>query len=585
MFQLTPENFEHDAPIEELQIASRATNADEWKLYLRWELAYLFTRVRSFDDELLSEILKYSTPQTGSGPPEAAAAAARSYARDCVRQLTTLLAESHRDFANILVERTDLGRLYQERAQLAKNNRAERPRLDTSELSRSLVFSPEDVKALWYPLHFAISGRYFDEDRNSDRYADVRTVLSQTSSWIIREFVNLILLGPTDRSQQGLAGFDIISRSAEAVSVELTRWPEISSSLQKRLEGWQRTLIQGNSYPTKDSPQAEHIWQNLVTKAAAMGQSPLVTTPAHLRPRGSNSPTKQQPYEEPPAAAVYVPDRTSSYASGSGSSMPNKSAYAKQVERLQTQANTASASNTYASNTSRRIDPSPVNTQPNPGFSPQNPTTSSRDTVVVENPNNPAAGSSGTPNANFDEYVRNQFDLQDRTIADAVSYFQRERQRMADVKERLRDLEKQQELLTANYKRQMEDLDRKKREVFDRYQTEKTAPPVNMPHEVAGQVPQQSVVHFDLGAADRHVQTSATSGPVPAHDEYYDEEDWEREPSMHNRKGKLQKMHPEFDNAGPGGPLPQQPQGSPDQQQRGKPRVSWIQRATHAIKR
>ncbi|KAK6525881.1 hypothetical protein TWF281_010925 [Arthrobotrys megalospora] len=637
MFQLTTGNFLVEAPIDELKIASRATNADEWKLYLRWELAYLFTRVRSFDEDLLSEILKYSTPHTGSGPPEAAAAAARSYARDCIRQLTALLAESHREFANVIIERTELGRSYKDKATQARSNRSERPRLDTSELSRSLVFSPEDVKALWYPLHFAISGRYFDEDRNSDRYSDVRTVLSQTSAWIIREFINLILLGPTDRSASELAGCDIIARSAESVSVELARWPEISSSLQKRLDSWQRTLITGNTYPTKDSPQSAHIWENLVNKASVMGQSQQsFVAPAPLRPRGSQSPSKQDSYEPITTAttstagtsattSAYVPDRTSSYngpTHSASTASKYQSQYDKQVERLQSQtaalrtssapnpANSASGSgnaNSYASNTSRRIEPSPLNTNPAPnnngaatGFSPVLNANGSSHTITAEN--NMPGSSSGLPPAssggNFDDYVRNQFDLQDKTIADAVSYFQRERQRMADVKERLRELEKQQELLTANYKRQMEDLDRKKRDVFDRYQTEKGAPPVNIPQEVAGAMPQQSTVHFDLGEAERHVAT--TSGPNnntssqgggatlsgPGGHEYYDDEEWEREPHPHPRTnsgkgGKLQKMHPEFEGVGPGG-MPPVEVGS---QGKGKARVSWIQRATHAMKR
>ncbi|KAK6507686.1 hypothetical protein TWF481_006109 [Arthrobotrys musiformis] len=646
MFQLTTGNFAVEAPIEELQIASRATNADEWKLYLRWELAYLFTRVRSFDDDLLSEILKYSTPHTGSGPPEAAAAAARSYARDCIRQLTALLAESHREFANVIIERTELGRGYKDKAAQARGNRSERPRLDTSELSRSLVFSPEDVKALWYPLHFAISGRYFDEDRNSDRYSDVRTVLSQTSAWIIREFINLILLGPTDRSASELAGCDIIARSAESVSVELSRWPEISSSLQKRLDGWQRTLISGNSYPTKDSPQSAHIWENLVNKASVMGQSQQsFVAPAPLRPRGSQSPTKQTSYEpiataSSPAAAVqttHLPDRSSSYngAPHTANSSKYQSQYDKQVERLQSQTaglrtssapnNSSSSANAYASNTSRRIEPSssqtPSATNNNgtvpAGFSPTlNPVESSH-TITAQNTSDMPSSSSGLPppatSGNFDDYVRNQFDLQDKTIADAVSYFQRERQRMSEVKEKLRELEKQQELLTANYKRQMEDLDRKKRDVFDRYQTEKTAPPVNIPQEVAGAMPQQSTVHFDLGEAERHVATTsvpinnislssqqpgATGGVTaggnggqatlagPGGHEYYDDEEWEREPHPHPRSnsgkgGKLSKMHPEFEGVGPGG-LPPVDIGS---QGKGKARVSWIQRATHAMKR
>ncbi|KAF3289951.1 hypothetical protein TWF970_003694 [Orbilia oligospora] len=653
MFQLTTGNFAVEAPIEELQIASRATNADEWKLYLRWELAYLFTRVRSFDDDLLSEILKYSTPHTGSGPPEAAAAAARSYARDCIRQLTALLAESHREFANVIIERTELGRGYKDKAAQARGNRSERPRLDTSELSRSLVFSPEDVKALWYPLHFAISGRYFDEDRVSDRYSDVRTVLSQTSAWIIREFINLILLGPTDRSASELAGCDIIARSAESVSVELSRWPEISSSLQKRLDGWQRTLISGNSYPTKDSPQSAHIWENLVNKASVMGQSQQsFVAPAPLRPRGSQSPTKQTSYEPiaavPGASAIaqttHLPDRTSSY-NGAPTSNTSKyqNQYDKQVERLQSQTaglrtssapnpnnNTSSSTNAYASNTSRRIEPSSSSqnqnqsTAPNnnngtlpAGFSTDLDPAGSSHTITAQNtdPTMPTS-SSGLPpgsssSGNFDDYVRNQFDLQDKTIADAVSYFQRERQRMFEVKERLRELEKQQELLTANYKRQMEDLDRKKRDVFDRYQTEKPVPPVNIPQEVAGAMPQQSTVHFDLGEAERHVTT--TSVPInntssshqgasaaaagenagaatlagPGGHEYYDDEEWEREPHPHPRSnsgkgGKLQKMHPEFEGGvGPGG-MPPAEVGS---QGKGKARVSWIQRATHAIKR
>ncbi|KAF3904863.1 hypothetical protein ABW20_dc0106412 [Dactylellina cionopaga] len=653
MFQLTIGNFAVEAPIEELQIASRATNADEWKLYLRWELAYLFTRVRSFDDDLLSEILKYSTPQTGPSPPEAAAAkaAARSYARDCVRQLTSLLAESHREFANIIVERTDLGRTYKDRAAQARNNRSERPRLDTTELSRSLVFSPEDVKALWYPLHFAISGRYFDEDRNSERYSDVRTVLSQTSAWIIREFINLILLGPTDRSASDLAGSDIIGRSAEAVSVELTRWPEISSSLQKRLDGWQRTLITGNSYPTKDSPQCGHIWENLISKATAMGQSqtPFVA-PAPLRPRGSNSPSKPASYDSAatipaPAPApvpiggpaAFVPDRSSSYGAA-GATMQHQNStsgagpskyqtqYDRQVERLQNQTanlrSTSSSSNhgpanAYTSNTSRRIEPSPLSSNPpsnasgtGANFSPVMDPAGSSHTITAETLNSSGAGGpgggvgGGPPNANFDDYVRNQFDLQDRSIADAVSYFQRERQRMLEVKERLRDLEKQQELLTSNYKRQMEDLDRKKREVFDRYQTEKSPPPVNIPQEVAGAMPQQSTVHFDLGEADRHVPQPAANqqvemrgggggGPQMSHNagpgghEYFDDdEEWEREQQQqhqaHRKGGKLHKVHPEFD-AGQAPESPEQAQLQP--QQKGKARVSWIQRATHAIKR
>ncbi|EPS36596.1 hypothetical protein H072_9819 [Dactylellina haptotyla CBS 200.50] len=643
MFQLTTANFTEEAPIEELQIASRATNADEWKLYLRWELAYLFTRVRTFDDELLSEILKYSTPHSGSGPPEAAAAAARSYARDCVRQLTALLAESHREFANVIVERTELGRLYKDRATQAKNNR-ERPRLDTTELSRSLVFSPEDVKALWFPLHFAISGRYFDEDRNSDRYADLRTVLSQTSAWIVREFINLILLGPTDRSASDLAGFDIIARSAESVTVELTRWPEISSSLQKRLDGWQRVLINGNSYPTRDSPQCGHIWENLISKATVMGQSqtPLVT-PAPLRPRGSNSPTKAASYEPVASAAggaaaagpsAYIPDRSSSYGgpgiTNNGGPSKYQNSYDKQIERLQNQGGSMRASsnpvpsNAYTSNTSRRIDPTamvPSSSTPTgnggaPGFSPVVNPQSSQNTITAETPGAGAipstAGSGGAippQSGNFDDYVRTQFDLQDRTIADAVSYFQRERERMLDVKEKLRDLEKQQELLTANYKRQMEDLDRKKREVFDKYQTEKSAPPVNVPAEVVGAMPQSSTVHFALGEADRHVEASQQPGgpssrqighnTIPTGHDYYDDDDeWEREPHPQQRKGsKIHKMHPEFEVSG-GGPHPHGgnggsggPMGSPEQtmqmqMQQGKgkaPRVSWIQRATHAI--
>ncbi|KAK6336955.1 hypothetical protein TWF718_009743 [Orbilia javanica] len=648
MFQLTTGNFAVEAPIEELQIASRATNADEWKLYLRWELAYLFTRVRSFDDDLLSEILKYSTPHTGSGPPEAAAAAARSYARDCIRQLTALLAESHREFANVIIERTELGRGYTDKATQARGNRSERPRLDTSELSRSLVFSPEDVKALWYPLHFAISGRYFDEDRNSDRYSDVRTVLSQTSAWIIREFINLILLGPTDRSASELAGCDIIARSAESVSVELSRWPEISSSLQKRLDNWQRILISGNSYPTKDSPQSAQIWENLVNKASVMGQSQQsFVAPAPLRPRGSQSPTKQNSYE-PIAAApgatvqtTHLPDRTSSYNGATTSnSSKYQNQYEKQVERLQSQAaglrtssapnpnNTSSSTNAYASNTSRRIEPSSLpsqNQNPSAGQNNNNGTapagiaaldpSGSSHTITAQNadPTMPTS-SSGLPpgsssSGNFDDYVRNQFDLQDKTIADAVSYFQRERQRMAEVKEKLRELEKQQELLTANYKRQMEDLDRKKRDVFDRYQTEKTVPPVNIPQEVAGAMPQQSTVHFDLGEAERHVtttsvpinNTSSSQGAAaaggnagaatlagPGGHEYYDDDDdeWEREPHPHPRSnsgkgGKLQKMHPEFEGVGTGG-MPPVEVGS---QGKGKARVSWIQRATHAMKR
>ncbi|RVD89709.1 uncharacterized protein DFL_000704 [Arthrobotrys flagrans] len=625
MFQLTTGNFAVEAPIEELQIASRATNADEWKLYLRWELAYLFTRVRSFDDDLLSEILKYSTPHTGSGPPEAAAAAARSYARDCIRQLTALLAESHREFANVIIERTELGRSYKDKAAQARGNRSERPRLDTSDLSRSLVFSPEDVKALWYPLHFAISGRYFDEDRNSDRYSDVRTVLSQTSAWIVREFINLILLGPTDRSASELAGCDIIARSAESVSVELSRWPEISSSLQKRLDSWQRTLISGNSYPTKDSPQSAHIWENLVNKASVMGQSQQsFVTPAPLRPRGSQSPTKQTSYEPiatGTATAIqttHLPDRTSSYnGAPTSNSSKYQSQYDKQVERLQSQTvglRTSSApnpnntsTNSYASNTSRL----PA------GFSPVlNPTGSSH-TITAQNttsdPTMPSSSSGlpppGSSSGNFDDYVRSQFDLRDKTIADAVSYFQRERQRMSEVKEKLRELEKQQELLTANYKRQMEDLDRKKRDVFDKYQAEKSVPPVNIPQEVAGAMPQQSTVHFDLGEAERHVTT--TSVPInntsshqgaaavtggnagaatlagPGEHEYYDDEEWEREPHPHPRSnsgkgGKLSKIHPEFEGGvGPGG-IPPVEVGS---QGKGKARVSWIQRATHAMKR
>ncbi|KAF3908182.1 hypothetical protein AA313_de0201912 [Arthrobotrys entomopaga] len=623
MFQLTTGNFAVEAPIEELQIASRATNADEWKLYLRWELAYLFTRVRAFDDDLLSEILKYSTPQSGSGPPEAAAAAARSYARDCVRQLTTLLAESHREFANIIVERTELGRLYKDRATQAKNNRSERPRLDTTELSRSLVFSPEDVKALWYPLHFAISGRYFDEDRNSDRYSDVRTVLSQTSAWIVREFINLILLGPSDRGASDLAGFDIIARSAESVNVELSRWPEISSSLQKRLDGWQRTLIGGNSYPTKDSPQCGHIWENLVNKATVMGQSqtPLVT-PAPLRPRGSNSPTKAASYEPvtstsiQPAAvtsaalppSAYVPDRTSSYGapgiSNNGGGSKHQTPYDKQVERLQAQNSAMRAAsnpipqNAYTSNTSRRIEPTATNNGGAMGFSPIIDPQASQHTITAENQHQqpPTSSSSAMPppsGGNFDDYVRSQFDLQDRTIADAVSYFQRERQRMLEVKEKLRELEKQQELLTANYKRQMEDLDRKKREVFDKYQTDKTAPPVNVPAEVVTAMPQQSTVHFDLGEAERHVQPSVQPGvpgsqqlghsavPGPGGHDYYEDEEWERNPHPHpqsRKNSKLHKIHPEFEQqTGPG--AHSGPPDSPEQTQGGKKgRISWISR-------
>src|SRR5437588_2799066 len=99
MFQLTPANFHENAPISELEIASSATSADQWKLYLRWEIAYLFYRVRRFDDELLTEVLKYSTPKSGSGPPEAAAAAARSFARDCVMQLTLTVSQAHEEFA------------------------------------------------------------------------------------------------------------------------------------------------------------------------------------------------------------------------------------------------------------------------------------------------------------------------------------------------------------------------------------------------------------------------------------------------------------------------------------------------------
>ncbi|KAK6343497.1 hypothetical protein TWF730_011087 [Orbilia blumenaviensis] len=677
MFQLTTGNFAVEAPIEELQIASRATNADEWKLYLRWELAYLFTRVRSFDDDLLSEILKYSTPHTGSGPPEAAAAAARSYARDCIRQLTALLAESHREFAMVIIDRTELGRSYKDRAAQARSNRAERPRLDTSDLSRSLLFSPEDVKALWYPLHFAISGRYFDEDRNSDRYSDVRTVLSQTSAWIVREFINLILLGPADRSASELAGCDIIARSAESATVELSRWPEISSSLQKRLDSWQRVLIAGNSYPTKDdSPQSAHLWENLVNKASVMGQSQqtFVAAPAPLRPRGSQSPTKQTSYEPITAGATatavpitaHVPDRTASY-NGGGPISKYQNQYDKQVERLQSQTaalrtssaphpngnnnnnnnNNAAAAGSYASNTSRRIEPSPSTSQAQNsssnangqssssaaaaaalgGYSPVlNPTGSSH-TITGANTNSDSlALTSAMPpsSGNFDDYVRTQFDLQDKTIADAVSYFQRERQRMAEVKERLRELEKQQELLTANYKRQMEDLDRKKRDVFDRYQTEKAAPPVNIPQEVVGAMPQQSTVHFNIGEADNHVATTtaaaaASSAPIninssnnnssfsgghglersatnataggatlsgPVGHDYYDDDEYERDPHPHPRTnsgkgGKLQKMHPEFDGVGSGG-MPPVEVGS---QGKGKARVSWIQRATHAMKR
>ncbi|KAK6346695.1 hypothetical protein TWF696_006813 [Orbilia brochopaga] len=600
MFQLTTGNFAVEAPIEELQIASRATNADEWKLYLRWELAYLFTRVRSFDDDLLGEVLKYSTPHTGSGPPEAAAAAARSYARDCLRQLTALLAESHREFASIIVDRTELGRVYKERATQARTNRSERPRLDTSELSRSLIFSPEDVKALWYPLHFAISGRYFDEDRLSDRYSDVRTVLSQTSSWIIREFINLILLGPTDRSASDLAGLDIISRSAESVTTELTRWPEISSSLQKRLDGWQRTLIGGNSYPTKDSPQCGHIWENLVAKATAMGQLQVTTptiggAPVPLRPMKQTSSYEQQQQQQQPqqsaiVGATYVPDRSASY--NHQGSNPGSSNGKPQI--TQSSSYRSPNANAYTSNTSRRIEPAPLTT--NAGG------TSNSTPAGMDTNNSTPVGST-----NFDEYVRNQFDLQDRTIADAVSYFTRERQRMAEVKEKLRDLETQQEVLTANYRRQMEDLDRRKREIFDRYRTETAAPPpVSVPSHQEGiaQVilPQTSAVHFDLGEAERHVGAAMQQGQQQQQqaqhhhhhhhggDEYYDDE-WEREnhsqPQRRNTN-KLQKMHPELAEspAGAVGPSAQTPPSGGAETPEGKPegkgkqsRVSWIQRA------
>ncbi|KAJ6258228.1 Vegetative incompatibility protein [Drechslerella dactyloides] len=564
MFQLTTGNFAVEAPIEELQIASRATNADEWKLYLRWELAYLFTRVRSFDDDLLGEVLKYSTPHSGSGPPEAAAAAARSYARDCLRQLTALLAESHREFASIIVDRTELGRVYKDRATQAKTNRSERPRLDTSELSRSLVFSPEDVKALWYPLHFAISGRYFDEDRLSDRYSDVRTVLSQTSSWIIREFINLILLGPTSRSASDLAGLDIISRSAESVSAELTRWPEISSSLQKRLDGWQRTLIAGNSYPTKDSPQCGHIWENLVAKATVMGQLQVTTpiiggAPFPLRPmKQTSSYEQQQPQQSTAATGNYVPDRSASYNQGSNPGSSN----GKQPQISHSGSLRSPNVNAYTSNTSRRIEPAPLTT--NAGG------TSNSTPAAMETNNSTPVGST-----NFDEYVRNQFDLQDKTIADAVSYFNRERQRMGEVKEKLRDLETQQEVLTANYRRQMEDLDRRKREVFDRYRAETAAPPpVSVPAHQEGiaQVilPQQSAVHFDLGEAERHVGAAMQQGQQgqgqhhhhhgPGGVDYYEDE-WDQSnaqqqaPRRHN--SKLQKMHPELAAEASGGPSAQ----------------------------
>ncbi|KAF3903123.1 hypothetical protein ABW21_db0205433 [Orbilia brochopaga] len=599
MFQLTTGNFAVEAPIEELQIASRATNADEWKLYLRWELAYLFTRVRAFDDDLLGEILKYSTPHTGSGPPEAAAAAARSYARDCLRQLTVLLAESHREFASVIVERTELGRVYKERATQARTNRSERPRLDTSELSRSLVFSPEDVKALWYPLHFAISGRYFDEDRLSDRYSDVRTVLSQTSSWIIREFINLILLGPTDRSASDLAGLDIISRSADSVTTELTRWPEISSSLQKRLDGWQRTLIGGNSYPTKDSPQCGHIWENLVAKATVMGQLQVTTpiiggAPIPLRPmKQTSSYEQQQPAQQSTAiSGAYVPDRSASYNhQGSNPGSTNGK------QPLQSSSSYRSPNlNSYTSNTSRRIEPAP---SANAAGGTSNSTPGAMDTN-----NSTPVGST-----NFDEYVRNQFDLQDRTITDAVSYFTRERQRMGEVKEKLRDLETQQDVLTANYRRQMEDLDRRKREVFDRYRTETAAPPpVSVPAHQEGiaQVilPQSSAVHFDVGEAERHVgaamkqsQQSQQQSQSQHHhhhhhggDEFYDDE-YEREnhsqPQRRNTN-KLQKMHPELADpanavAGPSAQTPpsgaETPEGMKPEGKGKQSRVSWIQRA------
>ena len=454
----------------------------------------------------------------------------------------------------------------------------------------------------------------------------MRTVLSQTSSWIIREFINLILLGPTDRSASDLAGFDIISRSAESVSVELTRWPEISSSLQKRLDGWQRTLITGNSYPTKDSPQCGHLWENLVSKASVMGQSQTpIVTPAPLRPRGSNSPTKSASYEPVASAAAaaglaaanYIPDRTSSYGapgpSNNGGSSKFQTPYDKQVERLQSQAANLRAasnpvqSNNYTPNTSRRIEPSPMTSNPQSnnggsigGFSPLIDPQSSQHTITAEN-QNLGGGVAQPQSGNFDDYVRNQFDQQDRTIADAVSYFQRERQRMLEVKEKLRDLEKQQELLTFNYKRQMEELDRKKREVFDRYQTDKTAPPVNVPAEVVGAMPQSSTVHFDLGEADRHVQASQQASVVPQSQaignsnlagpgghEYYDDDEWEQQhnpPPQRRNTTKSHKMHAEFGTAGPGaqggGMAPSSPEQTQQQVQGGKKpsRVSWIHRA------